>query len=63
MGLAFKENTDDLRESPVVSMLEQLLGKGRDIPGFTIRISKMDKIYGSNRDYILRTRFPTLASF
>ncbi len=34
IGLAFKENTDDLRESPVVSMLEQLIGKGRDVRVF-----------------------------
>jgi len=52
VGLAFKENTDDLRESPVVGMLEQLLGKGRDIRVYDPHI-QMDKIYGSNRDYIL----------
>jgi GDP-mannose 6-dehydrogenase len=51
-GLAFKENTDDLRESPVVTMLEHLIGKGRDIRVFDPHI-QMDKIYGSNRNFIL----------
>ena len=31
MGLTFKENTDDLRESPVITMMEYLIGKGRDL--------------------------------
>ena len=52
VGLAFKENTDDLRESPVVTMLEQLIGKGRDLRVYDPHI-QMDQIYGSNRDYIL----------
>ena len=52
VGLAFKENTDDLRESPVVTMLEDLIGKGRDLRVFDPHI-QLDKIYGSNRDYIL----------
>jgi GDP-mannose 6-dehydrogenase len=52
VGLAFKENTDDLRESPVVGMLEHLIGKGRELRVFDPHI-QMDKIYGSNRDYIL----------
>jgi GDP-mannose 6-dehydrogenase len=52
VGLAFKENTDDLRESPVVTMLETLIGKGRDLRIFDPHI-QMDKIYGSNREYIL----------
>jgi len=52
VGLAFKENTDDLRESPVVTMLEHLIGKGRDIRIYDPHI-QMDKIYGSNREYIL----------
>jgi GDP-mannose 6-dehydrogenase len=52
VGLAFKENTDDLRESPVVTMLEHLIGKGRDIRVYDPHI-QMDRIYGSNRDYVL----------
>ena len=52
VGLAFKENTDDLRESPVVTMLEQLIGKGRDVRVFDPHI-QLETIYGSNRDYIL----------
>jgi GDP-mannose 6-dehydrogenase len=52
VGLAFKENTDDLRESPVVTMLESLIGKGSEIRIFDPHI-QMDQIYGSNRDYIL----------
>ncbi len=52
VGLAFKENTDDLRESPVVTMLEHLIGKGRELRVYDPHI-QMDRIYGSNRDYIL----------
>jgi len=52
IGLAFKENTDDLRESPVVALLEQLIGKGRQVRVYDPHIS-LDSIYGSNRDFIL----------
>jgi GDP-mannose 6-dehydrogenase len=51
-GLAFKENTDDLRESPVVTMIERMIGKGRDVRIYDPHIS-MDSIYGSNRNFIL----------
>lgn len=53
-GLAFKENTDDLRESPVVTLIEQLLGKGREIRIFDPHIN-LDEIYGSNKNFILTT--------
>jgi GDP-mannose 6-dehydrogenase len=54
LGLAFKENTDDLRESPVVTLLEQLIGKGRDVRVFDPHI-RLDTIYGSNRNFILES--------
>jgi GDP-mannose 6-dehydrogenase len=54
IGLAFKEDTDDLRESPVVTLLEQLIGKGREVQVFDPRI-RLDAIYGSNRNFILET--------
>jgi GDP-mannose 6-dehydrogenase len=52
IGLAFKEDTDDLRESPVVTLLEQLIGKGREVQVFDPHI-RLDAIHGSNRNYIL----------
>jgi GDP-mannose 6-dehydrogenase len=51
-GLAFKENTDDLRESPVVTLLESLIGKGRDVRVFDPHI-RLDSIHGSNQRYLL----------
>jgi GDP-mannose 6-dehydrogenase len=53
IGLAFKENTDDLRESPVVTLLEQLIGKGRQVRVFDPHV-QLDTIYGSNRHFILQ---------
>ncbi len=52
IGLAFKENTDDLRESPMVTLLEQLIGKGREVKVFDPHIA-LDRIYGSNRSFVL----------
>ncbi|HTW67786.1 MAG TPA: nucleotide sugar dehydrogenase [Bryobacteraceae bacterium] len=54
IGLAFKEDTDDLRESPAVTLLEQLIGKGRDVKVFDPRI-RLDSIYGSNRNFVIET--------
>jgi len=51
-GLAFKENTDDLRESPVVRLLEVLIGKGRKVRVYDPHIQLGD-IYGSNQQYLL----------
>ena len=51
-GLAFKENTDDLRESPVVQLLETLTGKGRKVRVYDPHI-QLDELYGSNQRYIM----------
>jgi GDP-mannose 6-dehydrogenase len=51
-GLAFKENTDDLRESPVVLLLEALIGKGRKVRVYDPHIH-LSEIYGSNQQYLL----------
>ncbi len=52
-GLAFKENTDDLRESPVVSLIEHLIGKGRDVRIFDPHI-RIEQLYGSNKNFVLK---------
>ncbi|MGH9659747.1 MAG: nucleotide sugar dehydrogenase [Bryobacteraceae bacterium] len=53
-GLAFKENTDDLRESPVVTLLEQLIGKGRAVRVFDPHI-RLESLHGANRSFLLRS--------
>lgn len=52
IGLAFKENTDDVRESPVIALLEHLIGKGRDIRVYDPHI-QIDELYGSNRNFMM----------
>jgi GDP-mannose 6-dehydrogenase len=51
-GLSFKENTDDLRESPVVALIEYLIGKGRELRVFDPHI-RLDSIYGSNLNFLM----------
>jgi GDP-mannose 6-dehydrogenase len=50
-GLTFKADTDDLRESPAITLIEQLLGKGREVRVFDPQI-QLDRIYGSNRNFL-----------
>ena len=52
-GLAFKQGTDDLRESPFVILAERLLGKGYDMRIFD-RSVQVARLTGSNRAYIER---------
>jgi GDP-mannose 6-dehydrogenase len=54
LGLSFKAGTDDLRESPIVKMVEALHGRGYEIKIFDPYVS-IASIRGANRDYILGT--------
>jgi GDP-mannose 6-dehydrogenase len=52
-GLAFKQGTDDLRESPFVMLAEKLIGKGYDLRIYD-RFVQVATLMGSNRTYIDR---------
>ena len=58
LGLSFKMNTDDLRESPNVELAERLLGKGFDVRIYD-PIVNPERLIGSNLRYI-EERLPHL---
>jgi GDP-mannose 6-dehydrogenase len=59
-GLAFKPDTDDLRESPVVTLVEALIGKGCRVRILDRNVS-MARLTGANRRYI-EGEIPHIAS-
>ena len=52
-GLAFKPGTDDMRDSPLVTLAERLLGKGFDLAIYD-NFVKISRLLGKNKEFIER---------
>lgn len=61
LGLSFKSGTDDLRCSPIVDVVESLLGKGFEIRIYDKNV-KVSELTGTNKDFIM-AKIPHLQHF
>jgi GDP-mannose 6-dehydrogenase len=60
VGLSFKADTDDLRDSPLVHLAERLIGTGHELKIYDPNI-RLSRLTGSNLAY-MRQRLPHLAA-
>lgn len=60
LGLSFKANTDDVRESPTIPLIETLVGRGYRVCVYDEHVD-LDELVGANKSY-LEQKIPYIAT-